>query len=364
MDRYNRGMGGGPAYGKSHLAPDAPKGSFDRLAAEQRAGWENDKATILERYRQATNPEYAANPSGSLLAPGETLDDLANAFTLGSGQTKQSGLGAVLPAFDQRQGIRAYHGSPYDFDKFDLSKIGTGEGAQAYGHGLYFAENEATAQSYKNILGGREFSIGDKKLVSSSGGASRALDQQSRGQTIAADALDDAFNAQSSAPAQFAANKLRYQQRLYPEESKHIEEALKTIGDWQESGGTQKLQGRMYEVNVNAEPDQFLDWDKPLSQQPQQPLLLNAMRERGLPLVRVKPVFLDESGRRWRVAKPLLILMLIGLVALPVAFVVSALATPDLISKPNLKSSLAAVPTLPEPRFKKLRRADSKRAVH
>src|SRR5262245_50888468 len=45
-------------------------------------------------------------------------------------------------------GIRAYHGSPYDFERFDLSKIGTGEGAQAYGHGLYFAENPATAQSY------------------------------------------------------------------------------------------------------------------------------------------------------------------------------------------------------------------------
>ena len=30
-------------------------------------------------------------------------------------------------------GIKAYHGSPYDFDRFDLSKIGTGEGAQSYG---------------------------------------------------------------------------------------------------------------------------------------------------------------------------------------------------------------------------------------
>ena len=29
-----------------------------------------------------------------------------------------------------RQGIRAFHGSPYDFDKFDLSKIGTGERAR------------------------------------------------------------------------------------------------------------------------------------------------------------------------------------------------------------------------------------------
>src|SRR5262245_8120346 len=43
------------------------------------------------------------------------------------------------------KGIRAYHGSPYDFERFDLGKIGTGEGAQAYGHGLYFAENPATA---------------------------------------------------------------------------------------------------------------------------------------------------------------------------------------------------------------------------
>jgi len=31
--------------------------------------------------------------------------------------------------------IRAYHGSPHDFERFDASKIGTGEGAQAYWHG-------------------------------------------------------------------------------------------------------------------------------------------------------------------------------------------------------------------------------------
>jgi hypothetical protein len=42
--------------------------------------------------------------------------------------------------------ITTYHGSPHDFDEFDMSKIGTGEGAQAYGHGLYFAENENVAK--------------------------------------------------------------------------------------------------------------------------------------------------------------------------------------------------------------------------
>ena len=49
-------------------------------------------------------------------------------------------------------GIRAYHGSPHDFDKFDLSKIGTGEGAQAYGRGLYFAEHEGVAKGYRDKL--------------------------------------------------------------------------------------------------------------------------------------------------------------------------------------------------------------------
>ena len=37
--------------------------------------------------------------------------------------------------------IKAYHSSPHDFERFDLSKVGTGQGAQSYGHGFYFAES-------------------------------------------------------------------------------------------------------------------------------------------------------------------------------------------------------------------------------
>lgn len=44
--------------------------------------------------------------------------------------------------------LTVYHGSPHKFDKFDMSKIGTGEGAQAYGHGLYFAESPEVAKRY------------------------------------------------------------------------------------------------------------------------------------------------------------------------------------------------------------------------
>jgi hypothetical protein len=44
--------------------------------------------------------------------------------------------------------LDVYHGTPYKFDKFDASRIGTGEGAQVYGRGLYFAENPAVAKQY------------------------------------------------------------------------------------------------------------------------------------------------------------------------------------------------------------------------
>jgi hypothetical protein len=41
--------------------------------------------------------------------------------------------------------IRAFHATPHKVDKFTTAKIGTGEGAQAYGWGLYFAESEAVS---------------------------------------------------------------------------------------------------------------------------------------------------------------------------------------------------------------------------
>lgn len=46
----------------------------------------------------------------------------------------------------------AYHGSPHIFNEFNLENIGTGEGAQAHGWGLYFAKNKEVAKSYRERL--------------------------------------------------------------------------------------------------------------------------------------------------------------------------------------------------------------------
>ena len=60
----------------------------------------------------------------------------------------------VDAAGDAVRKILAYHGSPHSFDKFDASKIGTGEGGQAFGHGLYFAESPDVAEHYRASITG------------------------------------------------------------------------------------------------------------------------------------------------------------------------------------------------------------------
>ena len=54
-------------------------------------------------------------------------------------------------------GATAYHGTPHKIQgAFDISKVGTGEGAQVYGHGMYFAENPKVAGSYQESVKNRE----------------------------------------------------------------------------------------------------------------------------------------------------------------------------------------------------------------
>ncbi|MFR2355667.1 MAG: hypothetical protein ACLS7R_02435 [Veillonella parvula] len=57
----------------------------------------------------------------------------------------------------------AWHGSPHDFDTFDLGAIGTGEGNQAHSWGLYFAKDKKIAENYRDILGANSIEIVTEK---------------------------------------------------------------------------------------------------------------------------------------------------------------------------------------------------------
>ncbi len=72
---------------------------------------------------------------------------------------------------EKEPGIIAFHGSGADFNEFRLDMVNTGEGAQAYGYGLYFTDSEDIANFYRQSVGGgtglENFAIGDLELVKS-----------------------------------------------------------------------------------------------------------------------------------------------------------------------------------------------------
>lgn len=55
--------------------------------------------------------------------------------------------------------LRAFHASPHRFDRFDISRIGTGEGNQAFSHGLYFAQHPNVMLWYDDMFGRERGSI-------------------------------------------------------------------------------------------------------------------------------------------------------------------------------------------------------------
>jgi hypothetical protein len=65
--------------------------------------------------------------------------------------TAENPVSVVMPT-ETEPGIIAFHGSGADFEQFRLEMIGTGEGAQAYGYGLYFTDSEDIAKFYRDTV--------------------------------------------------------------------------------------------------------------------------------------------------------------------------------------------------------------------
>ncbi len=190
-------------------------------------------------------------------------------------------LGEAFPRF--AKAIKAFHGSPHDFERFDLSKIGTGEGAQAYGHGLYFAEREGVAKSYSEMWDaanrGTKVRIDGKDLYKFFKENTFGTHEESRAiQRLIDDGdIDVAIRnagGEASYPDPAAANVLR---------------------EWKQRHTFDTPKGKMYEVAIKAHPDQFLDWDAPLNQQ--SPGVQEAVkRARDKAMGDVRPVRLHDGS--------------------------------------------------------------------
>lgn len=116
--------------------PPAPVGS---------SAWMEEKG--LTRPVQQSASSLAGETAG-LLGP---LAVSLKAPQIASGMLKAADNAAIPRQMSPQTGAIVWHGSPHKFDAFDSSKIGTGEGAQAYGHGLYLADSQDVAKQYAGM---------------------------------------------------------------------------------------------------------------------------------------------------------------------------------------------------------------------
>jgi hypothetical protein len=192
-----------------------------------------------------------------------------------SGMPSRSLLGDITPKPMQ---LITYHGTPHKFPptqknllgEFDASKIGTGEGAQSYGYGIYVAENPSVAQEYVVQRNWFDTSKATYKGKPIDYWYEKAQKDQ-----------DIAFRTKNKALEEDAAVRLGYWENVMTHTNPKA--ILKTMTDpdygWEAAAKYAKSidlnkfkgipeSGGFYKVDL---PDdkiaKMLDWDKPLSKQ-------------------------------------------------------------------------------------------------
>jgi hypothetical protein len=226
------------------------------------------------RYARRMQPENRSVTDPWYVRGGQVLSDLVG----GTDPTSAMGLAGTLNV-PRRLPVRvanplkAYHASPHDFERFDISKVGAGEGGQMYSHGLYFAENPAVSGR-----GGQYDLQFTRKL--------RDQPVTYQGQTYTARAPEHLLLRRASEYGKEAAiqdieqelrSNLRYRVRGEPFEARYEplaadrEEKLRRQLNWLRSVDPQdippKAQARIYEVDLHADPQQMLQWHTPLQEQ-------------------------------------------------------------------------------------------------
>ncbi len=239
---------------------------------------EVDRISRELRPNRGVSPALATGRPRSPTNNSEEHDKGAGSITQGwsSSREKVDGQPAGVDVLAKREG---WHGSPHRFDKFTTAKMGTGEGAQAYGWGMYFAGAREVAEWYRNTLGkaqinprrhGEEITIYKKprtiemrlpegesrKVVINSSVGSNVVSIFSQNQFVYKNKRDADFIKKAGMPlvADFD----------LPVVKEHIAKFWDVL---QEGGGVEPtlVPGAIYRVDLKPDEADYLDWDKPLS---------------------------------------------------------------------------------------------------
>ena len=201
---------------------------------------------------------------------------------------------SIMPPTETEPGIIAFHGSGADFDEFRLEMIGTGEGAQAYGYGLYFTDSEDIAKFYRDTISmGNEVSYKGKPIkdldddyapiedniahmVGQQGTRKdqiRVIDDEISRNMRNLAGIEQSIKDYKANPEVYG---LKFQgMELDPDIADGIKDDFKDKLDASIRVKENidlievKPAGKMYKVGIAPKPDELLDYDLSLRQQPQ-----------------------------------------------------------------------------------------------
>ena len=233
-------------------------------ALQQHAMKENPnlQGQVSSKYAAKSAYDLGRRPYGK---PNATLEDTYAAID------DMSSVNMVSPSFMkslEEPKLKGWHGTPHDFPPtadnplgaFDMSKMGTGEGVQAYGYGHYLGQARKTGESYRNQLS-------KKDLIREFEENAYLLQDASHEEVF--DAIADGHFSKENSDI---LNGLMNDDWLgfdYP--SQGINAAFSPQRDrWDVSEGLlDKIdkKGHLYEVDIDATIKEMLDWDLPLNQQ-------------------------------------------------------------------------------------------------
>lgn len=246
--------------------------------------------TITGLYRAATNPratiaamaaDTMQKARGGPIGVGQLVGEMLSPRSL-------LGVNAATQAL-RKPGlleIDVYHGSPHEFDAFDSSKIGTGEGAQAYGHGLYFAESPDVAKNYAHNLTARR---ADRVRID---GNPVSTD------TMLGRAIEDVGLLGRDAALQKLDDNIRFNDKYAPDIASLYRSVRKEIEQIDPQSVTVN-RGNLYTVDLPDDAvETMLDWDAPLADQPfmAQSAIYNGLTDAGYSKAFVNDLLNRKSG--------------------------------------------------------------------
>lgn len=151
----------------------------------------------------------------------------------------------------------------HELGAFDSSKIGTGEGAQAYGHGLYFAERKGTAADYQNILSAKNKDSEYQFFLES-----KISEADQKGDYDRLELYEEAMGTNS--PQDFRDVVESYKDESVDANTRQLaNDVADELEAFTKRDGTKPSFGALYEVKIKARQEEFLELDDVIGYQDQ-----------------------------------------------------------------------------------------------